>query len=172
MVDGTQRSVVDRSWPSTNWFGADPATPASCHQGGGKKQWPLDAPVAIGPSTVTFTLRQWTSGTSTWPQCTATITFSGSLQNSAPNAFSGQPSFSKHVSWSNTPATHSSGDQYYCDAAKTVFDLKAGSWLLRYQIQNGFGGSCGNSLPLSDATSGRINFTSGKTGCDTSFEFP
>src|SRR5438132_1446015 len=125
-----------------------------------------------GPSTVTFTLRQWTSGTSTWPQCTATITFSGSLQTSAPNAFSGQPSFSKHVSWSNTPATHSSGDQYYCDAAKTVFDLKAGSWLLRYQIQNGFGASCGNSLPLSDATSGRINFTSGKTGCNTSFEFP
>jgi hypothetical protein len=70
------------------------------------------------------------------------------------------------------PATHSSGDQYYCDAAKTVFDLKPGSWLLRYQIQNGFGGSCGNSLPLSDATSGRINFTSGKTGCNTSFEFP
>jgi hypothetical protein len=25
---------------------------------------------------------------------------------------------------------------------------------------------------LSDATSGRINFTSGKTGCNTSFEFP
>src|SRR5437879_12570461 len=94
------------------------------------------------------------------------------LQNSAPYNFIGQPSFSKHVSSSNTQATHSSGDQYYSNAAKTVFDLKAGSWRLRYQIQNGFGGSCGNSLPLSDATSGRINFTSGKTGCHTSFEFP
>ena len=173
MVDGTQRSVVDRSWPSTNWFGADPSDAGQLPSGAVvKSEWPLNAPVAIGPSTVTFTLRQWTSGTSTWPQCTATITFSGSLQNSAPNAVSGQPSFSRHVSWSNTPATHSSGDQYYCDAAKTVFDLKAGSWLLRYQIQDGVGGSCGNSLPLSDATSGRINFTSGKTGCNTSFEFP
>ena len=35
MVDGTQRSVVDRSWPSTNWFGADPS---DAIRGGGKKR--------------------------------------------------------------------------------------------------------------------------------------
>jgi hypothetical protein len=48
MVDGTQRSVVDRSWPSTNWFGADPSDAGQLPSGAVvKNEWPLNAPVRL-----------------------------------------------------------------------------------------------------------------------------